>query len=235
VKILSDIEKEQLSAMRICILSPIFYIEPLTVQSLVNMVAYSWKHGLRIEEMGIVVRQLTDWARNNLARASKEQNYTHLLWIDADMVFNADMAIELSRHFVRSEIDMISALAFGRQEGNFPIGYLKIHSDKRYARSPITHYPNTLYEVDGFGMAAVLMKADVFARIPEPWFSFDNGIAEDVYFCTKAREYGIRMWIDGSCKIGHLGDPVVINEDAYKQYQSDNPERFRKMKESESV
>ena len=65
------------------------------VKSAVNMVAYSWLHGLKIYQMGGSERMVVHWARNDLAGAVKGKineytgkPFTHILWLDDDHVFN---------------------------------------------------------------------------------------------------------------------------------------------------
>ena len=49
----TDKEREMFAGMRVCIVSPIVYIEPQWTRSTVNAVAYAWSQGLRVEDMGI--------------------------------------------------------------------------------------------------------------------------------------------------------------------------------------
>ena len=117
----TDRETAGFADMMICILSPMAHVEPAWVRSTVNMVAYSWAHGLPIFEMGHVHRQVVHWGRNELARQALESNgpagpYTHFLWLDTDHVFEPYLAAFLARHMVnRSEIDAVSALYYARE------------------------------------------------------------------------------------------------------------------------
>ena len=49
--------------MRVVILSPVMFDYPKFWQSLVNMMAYSWNMGLRVQEMGITERTGCDLCR----------------------------------------------------------------------------------------------------------------------------------------------------------------------------
>ena len=70
-----------------------------------------------------------------------------------------------------------------------------------------------LQEVGSVGMGVMLIKANVFAKLAEPWFETPwrhdkrGYIGEDVFFCKKAREAGFKIWIDHdvSKEIGHIG------------------------------
>ena len=59
----------------------------------------------------------------------------------------------------------------------------------------------------------MLIKADVFKKMSEPWFETPwrtdarGYIGEDVFFCNKAKSIGYKIYIDHnvSKEIGHIG------------------------------
>jgi len=231
----TEAEKKMFSEMSVCILSPIQWIEPEWVRATVNMVAYSWHNGLKVEEMGITIRQVIDWARNDLVRAGMEKkrmltgdtlDYTHFLWLDTDHIFNGDLCCQLARHFAIPEVDSVSALYFARTGTYMPVAYVKDFNTDPYKHFPLVEVPNNLCEVDATGFGAILMKRDVFERVPYPWFTLDWRAGEDIAFCVEAKKRGIRFFLDGQYKLGHLGDRQVITEKTYRQYQAEHPEKF---------
>ena len=164
--------------MRVVILTPIqMYPEPIFLKSIVNMVAYSWAHGLRVEELGFTERMVVDWARNSLAEAAldkdceySEGKYTHFLWLDADHAFNPDMLCVLAAH----NVDMVSALYYGRgEDDHLPVVYVKDNTPDKYKHFPLVQVPDTLIEVDAVGFGAMLMKREVLEKTPKPWFTVD--------------------------------------------------------------
>lgn len=49
-----------------------------------------------------------------------------------------------------------------------------------------------------------------------PWFEFLNKRGEDIYFCERAREAGITIWVDPTVKCLHLGEiPLGIDHFMY--------------------
>ena len=206
--------KKQFEKMSVCILSPIYIPEPRWIGSMVNMVAWSWMQGLKIHQMGYTERMVVDWARNDLAKRAKDhiceytgQKFTHLLWLDADHVFNPDLACILARHFVNSEIDAVSALYYQRTGPTLPVAYVKDKTPDPYKHYPIIEVPPTVCEVDAVGFGAIMMKRDVFDRVPMPWFTVDYRAGEDIAFCVKAKQHGVRFFLDGAYKLGHIGLP----------------------------
>ncbi len=221
--------KAQFSKMSVCILSPIFIPEPRWIQSTVNMVAWSWMQGLKIYQMGITERMVVDWARNFLAHQALDhvceytgEKYTHLLWMDADHVFNPDLACILARNFADPNIDAISALYYSRTGPTLPIVYVKDNSPDEHKHYPLIEVPATLCEVDAFGFGACMMKRDVFERVPEPWFTVDYRAGEDIAFCVKAKQHGVRFFLDGQYKLGHIGQPPIIGEKEYRTHMEEN-------------
>lgn len=221
--------KNQFAKMSVCILSPISIPEPKWIQSTVNMVAWSWMQGLKVYQMGITERMVVDWARNFLARQAVDhvceytgQKYTHLLWLDADHVFNPDLACILARNFADPNIDAISALYYSRTGPTLPIVYVKDNSGDEYKHFPLIEVPPTLCEVDAFGFGACMMKRDVFERVPEPWFTVDYRAGEDIAFCVKAKKLGVRFFLDGAYKLGHIGSAPIITEKDYLRHMDEN-------------
>lgn len=82
--------------------------------------------------------------------------------------------------------------------------------------------PNMLVKRSMVGMAFTLIQCSVFEtlipdwkeqsekRVPE-WFKSDDGLSkEDSYFCEKAQQAGIEVWMDRSVIVGHgYGDQHI--------------------------
>jgi hypothetical protein len=70
-----------------------------------------------------------------------------------------------------------------------------------------------LREVWAAGGAGMLIRESALARIPPPWFEFmsenNERAGEDLMFCRKLREAGIRIWCDLDAWMGHI-TPVEI-------------------------
>lgn len=215
--------------MSVVIVSPIYIPEPKWIQCMVNMVAYSWMQGLPIYQMAITERMVVDWARNSLARKAVDcsseytgKRYSHIFWLDADHTFNPDLACQLARHMALKEVDAVSALYYSRTGPTLPVAYVKDSSDNEYKHYPLIEVPNMLCEVDAFGFGACLMKREVFEIVPEPWFTIDYRAGEDIAFCVKAKKHGIRFFLDGQYKLGHVGPGPVIGEAEYRKHMEDN-------------
>lgn len=226
-------DRERWKDYSVCILTPCggFDSNIRWVRCLANMIAYSWMHGLRIYQMGTTERMVVDWARNALGRMVKDrvneytgEKFTHILWLDDDHVFNPDMALVLAAN---GDKDMVSALYYGRTDRILPVCY--VHggdASDPYKHHPLVEVPECLAEVDAVGFGALLMKRDVLDRVPEPWFTIDFRGGEDMAFCRTAKQHGVRVFVDGRYKIGHIGTAPVVTEADYKKYRADNQDKW---------
>ena len=235
-------ERKHFSRLSVIVVSPIadYEVSNLFCKSLANMMAYSWMQGLKTYVYGYTERTVVDWARNSLGRYVRDTKceytgdfYTHVLWIDSDHAFNPDLACQLARH----DKDAVSALYFARGEKPLPIAYVKPEKPKSvdledkdaYKHSQILEVPPVLMEIDAVGFGALLMKRDLFVKIPEPWFTIDWKAGEDVAFCVKAKEYGYQFFLDGRYILGHIDAPRVVSKDDYLRYRQDHPDEFENL------
>lgn len=95
---------------------------------------------------------------------------------------------------------------------NLPVvsGLFKSRKNKKYLIA--TEHPYTylnppsmeeIFNVDSTGMGFMLIRREVFERLPEPIFgSVDGGV--DRHFCNKLRLAGFDVWIDPTVEVKHL-------------------------------
>lgn len=138
--------------------------------------------------------------RNEIVKFAKENNATHVLFIDADMTFPPYALTELLKY----DKDIACATATKREEGpSDPIGV------PCSADSAVTN--KRLIQMDFVGMPFMLIKMSVFDKLKEPYFCEpvinDELIPEDNYFCQEVRMAGVEIWCDLaiSMEMGHLG------------------------------
>lgn len=61
-----------------------------------------------------------------------------------------------------------------------------------------------LWPCDAIGTGCLLVRREVFEKVPYPWFSFCEGGTEDLYFCRKAKKYGYEVYVDANLLCGHV-------------------------------
>lgn len=214
------------SKMQVCILTPVMFDYPKFWASVVNMMGFSWHHGIRLEEIAITERTVVDWARNDLAKEALKRKslytdrpYTHFLWLDTDHIFKADLLCQLARH----DVEMVSAVYYKRLKDPTPVIYVRNGNDPDgFSHFPVIEIPPTLGEVDAVGFGALLMKREVMEKVPEPWFTLDWRAGEDISFCYRARKCGVKIWVDGAYTVAHIGSPKIVTRDDYEKWYKDN-------------
>jgi hypothetical protein len=175
---------------------------------LVNMVAYHTMNtndavSLKISQGTLIANQ-----RAELSLDAMQENCSHVLFVDSDMRFPQDMIGRLLKH----DLDIVATNCARRRMPTGPTAQLyKENGD----RELVWTMPDStgLQEVGSVGMGVMLIKANVFAALSEPWFETPwrhdkrGYIGEDVFFCQKAAAAGFKIHIDHdvSKEIGHIG------------------------------
>ena len=175
----------------------------------------------RVGEVGfsIISSSLIYDARNTLARHAIEGGFDRILWLDSDMEFEPDMLERLSADMDENDLDVVGGIFFSRRTPTKPCVYQKLgylhNTDENGEESvsPVAlnyyEYPeDQLFESEGIGLAAVLMKVDLVKKVLNKHglpFSPILGFGEDLSFCMRARDVGGRIWCDSRVKVGHIG------------------------------
>lgn len=153
--------------------------------------------------------------REDLVDLALKTNATHFLWLDGDEIF----PIEMGKKLLAMDKDIACAWTMIRQEVHpnvymcseatanldiTPHGYkhevVPLEKIEEYVKSG-----KHIQKVDRCGFGSVLIKREVFERMPKPWFAFDKyHTTEDLYFFDKAREMGIDTWVDYSQRCLHM-------------------------------
>lgn len=156
--------------------------------------------------------------RNYIAATALKYDSDYLLMIDDDMVFEADLLDQLIANdkdicgvayhsrgstdkikIVPSEIMAIAEVDKGKYIN------LETETDPKYKDT---------FECYATGTGIILIKTEVFKKIPAPWFEFtyfENGKCkegEDWNFCFKAKDAGYKIYCDPKPVIGHLGEQI---------------------------
>lgn len=144
-------------------------------------------------------------SRNKLVKQAIAGRFTHMLWIDSDMVFPHDMLARL----VAFKRDIVGINASMRGPP-----YLTTAQTAHGVRCVTNSDSTGLERVEHMGFGVALVRVGVFVATAWPWFSFEPVMekrvhrGEDYYFCAKAQAKGYKLWIDHdlSREVGHVGN-----------------------------
>lgn len=140
--------------------------------------------------------------RNAVLDAALQFDASHVLWLDTDMTFPPKTAIQL----LTRNHPVVAANCLMRD----PRRWWTARRDG----TPVETRPEStgLEAVETVGLAVLLMRTDIVASLPRPWFRHGlnetgGDIGEDVMFCRALRAAGHEIYIDHdlSKEIGHIG------------------------------
>lgn len=154
-----------------------------------------------------------DTLRDAAADLAQVEGFSHLLFLDADMVFPTDVLVRMLAHHDRG---IVGGFYVTRHEPFAPVALVQ---GFQVSPQTMTYYwfdreaatSTELRPMEALGMGCTLIPVEVFAQIgPRPWFEYqidDQGwprITEDIAFCQKAAKAGVPLWLDPTIRCGHL-------------------------------
>ena len=132
--------------------------------------------------------------RQILLDRAKMLRPTHYMWIDSDQVFNFKMLQTLVEH----NLPIVSGIY--KKSSTL---YACCDLEGKTITTDDLEDKNELIEVKANGMGFMLVKAEVFDCIIDPFEPLDPDQWEDFTFQEKARRAGFKSYIDPNIVVGH--------------------------------
>ena len=155
-------------------------------------------------EVKILNGTLVHIARDRLASHAVNNEFTEVLWLDADMVFDGNVYEDLAI----DGKDMICGSFISRHYPYVSCIFSSLEPPER-----INQVPEDLIRVAGCGFGCVLMKTqvlkDVMLNNGGRCFLPDQKLGEDLAFCKRAKACGYEIWCEPTVQIGHVGSVVI--------------------------
>ena len=154
--------------------------------------------------------------RDKLARRAIDGGFSHVLWLDSDMIFTEDLLDDL----MYSGKPFVTGIAHGRRPPHVSCIFRKIWP--MIDRWEGHEYPHEAFKIGGCGFACVLIKTEIIKAV------FDkNGTAffpmrelgEDLAFCKRAADLGFEIWAEPSVWMGHIGH-ITVYPEYQEQYEN---------------
>jgi hypothetical protein len=142
--------------------------------------------------------------RQQLVDEALDTECTHILWLDSDMKFPAN----LLDGFLSHDKDIIACNYSTRVPPHRPVAFKSANDlDVRLTAG------TGIEEAYAVGLGAMLVKREVYEKLSRPHFSvewnedYTSLSGEDIYFCSKANAAGYKLYIehDLSNFIAHVG------------------------------
>jgi len=122
-------------------------------------------------------------------------------------------------------------------------GWLDSKGNQTLLFKEIHYFDKTVpFWVDTFGTGCVLVKADVFKKLPKPYFKYGHNpmtkdetildVTEDTWFCSLLKKHDISVWCNPKIQCEHWMEQGITDEyqkEAWKIYISKRGEEGKKL------
>ena len=168
-------------------------IKHKTAESLLKLIAHSkYEYKIIVSTKGYNTAE----NRNYISAQAVKAGCDYIFMCDDDMIYEPDTIDRLLAH----KKDIIGGMYYTRYENPQPlIEYLDDEG------------PKELFECGALGGGLMLIKCDVFKKVPQPWYGYiwhDNGMVKesnDWFFCHRARALAYKIWCDPTVVAKHIG------------------------------
>ena len=199
-------------SMRLLIAVPTTdYIHADFVRSLVDLQAELNRKKIN-HKVEILSGTLVYIARNKLANKAINESFTHVLWLDSDMVFNNQVVEDLM--FCGKE--MVCGAFVSRRPPYGPCIYTSIKKNKI---EKVKEFGTKPFRVDGCGFACVLTSVELLQAVTQKYgttFQPTDYYGEDLAFCWRVGQIGREIWCEPTVRPGHIAHvPVYPGGDLF--------------------
>lgn len=144
--------------------------------------------------------------RDTLAAEAVNGGYTHVLWLDTDMVFNPDLFYKLEE----LKVPFVTGVYHSRHAPYASCIFTKLDPPDR-----VWNYPEEPFAIEGCGFGCVLVETEVIKKLYQKYgmcFQPMQTFGEDIAFCIRAREQGYTLICEPRIKCGHIGHVTIYPE-----------------------
>lgn len=177
------------------------YMHADFVKSLTELTNHLQREGIN-HEVEIANGSLVYIARDRLACKVINEGFTHILFIDSDMLF--DKSIVETLCFCGKDFVCGAFQSRRPPYGKCVYGSLKpLESVKNWGAEP--------FRVKGCGMACTMISKEILAEVQNryktcfsPEMIDGTKYGEDLAFCWRANECGAEIWCEPTARCGHI-------------------------------
>ena len=175
------------------------YMHADFVNSLLKLTEHLQREGIHYH-VEIRAGTLVYLARNSLSCKAINEDFTHILFIDSDMVFHETVVEDLlfcGKDFVCG--------AF--QSRRPPYRSCVFTSLRPQERVPDEAYGMKPFRVEGCGMACTIISTEILKAVQNKYgncFTPMEEFGEDLAFCWRARNTGAEIWCEPTARVGHI-------------------------------
>ena len=164
-------------------------------------------------EVKIISGTVVHTARDRLASHAVTGGFSHVLWLDDDMVFEDSILEDLT---ISGKTDQIICGRFVSRHNPYLPTIFK-RTDPSWDRYDEDHIPEDTFRIAACGFACVLTPVqclgDVLNNNGGTCFLPMKNCSEDLSFCLRATGLGYEIWCEPTARVGHVGAVVIWPED----------------------
>lgn len=141
-------------------------LHPKMQHTFAAMVDYTRKAGVLVNPRPIIQASVVHWVRNSLLAdlIKSGQPFTHVLFIDDDIVPQPDYLVRMLKH----NVDVVAGLCTRRQDPPIPNARLYNKESKRFEE--LWEWPDGLVEVGAVGTGFMLVSRNALQQSAEIYF-----------------------------------------------------------------
>lgn len=179
------------------------------VASIVNMTKQNPHIEFYFDENSLVYD-----SRNAMIEQAILDDFDYILFVDSDVIFPADAVLQL----LADKKDIVTGVYYERKGKHRPVLFknVKPRNGNEPPSADFVDKVEPLMEVDACGMGFCLIKLDsikpVIAKYLSPFEPY-IGLGEDISFCYKCKQEGLRIWADSRFELKHIGIKEYGKED----------------------
>lgn len=181
-------------------------------RSLINLLLKLKDDGIPFE---VVIQSgtLVYVARDKLACHAINNGFTHVLWLDSDMIFQPEVFEDL----LDTGKEFVSGVYQARRPGFSSCIFKQCYDLNHIER--FTEYPKDTFEIGGCGFGCVLISVELLKAVQMHYgtcFCPLKDFGEDISFCNRLHELGYKLYAEPTVRLGHIGHITVWPEDEQK-------------------
>ena len=191
--------------------------------NLMNLVATENKYALNIQMLKSSILYIS---REYLTIAALQAKADYLMFLDSDQTISLQGIEQLASHLDNGE-NIATTLIFRKDPPFHPcvFSHQELLPNKQISLKfyDIANQDLTKpFYVESSGFGCIMMKLDIFKKMPQPWFLPAPYSGEDITFMYKAAQMGYKTLCDPTIEVGHYGIKNFTRQDYLQIIEEEN-------------
>jgi len=193
------------------------------VMNLMNLISTENKYSINIQMLKSSILYIS---REYLVLGALQAKADYLMFLDSDQTISSQGIEKLASHLDNGE-DIATTLIFRKDPPFHPcvFSHQELLPNKQISLKffDIANQDLTKpFYVVSSGFGCIMMKLDIFKKMPQPWFLPAPYSGEDITFMYKAAQMGYKTLCDPTIEVGHYGIKNYTRQDYLQVIEKEN-------------